>query len=272
VRINQQEKRIFMRSRGGLANQMFRYMFTEHLSRELGGLQIHGYHLPEWGLVCPGTNPCNGNSITTGRVHVVDVERIRTALASGAADWVDVEAYAMRLEYFAREHTRWRTLFPYTKTAEVSDSEILIHIRAGSIVDGIHSDYMPLPISFYRELIKSTGLRPVFVGELASNWYTDALRIAFQQARFISLDRIGDFQALRGAKHVVTAVSSFSWLATWLSENAAVIHLPLAGLLQPLQRPDIDLIPRADSRYVYHHFEPMDYNASESQKRYLLGL
>jgi len=80
---------------------------------------------------------------------------------------------------------------------------------------------------------------------------------------------IEDFQTMRGAKHVALAVSSFSWLAAWLSGRVQVIHMPLAGLFNPVQRSDIDLVPRGDSRWRCHRFTAGHFLASDEQKAIL---
>ena len=99
--------------------------------------------------------------------------------------------------------------------------------------------------------MSEAGLQPVFVEQLEDNWYDRVLRDQFRNAHYLSGGPIEDFQTMRGARHMVLAVSSFSWLAAWLSDRAEVIHMPVAGLFNPAQRSDIDLLPEADPRWHF---------------------
>ena len=56
------------------------------------------------------------------------------------------------------------------------------------------------------------------------------------------------------------SVSTFAWLAAWLSK-AVQIHLPVCGLFNPMQVPDVDLLPITDPRYTFHLF-PLTYAVS----------
>jgi hypothetical protein len=67
-----------------------------------------------------------------------------------------------------------------------------------------------------------------------------------------------DFNVIRNAKKLCLAVSTFSWLAGWLSD-AVEIHLPLIGFMHPKAFPPgfhglggIDLTPRDDPRFCFH--------------------
>lgn len=59
-----------------------------------------------------------------------------------------------------------------------------------------------------------------------------------------------DFERLRSAKHVCLSISSFSWLAAWLSSLAKTIHMPVAGIFDP-RRGVQSLIPGDDARYRF---------------------
>ena len=65
---------------------------------------------------------------------------------------------------------------------------------------------------------------------------------------------------LRNAAHVVLSVSSYAWLATWLSEKAKTIHLPVAGLFSPLNR-ETFLLPIGDPRYEFYKLSMPDPEA-----------
>lgn len=82
-----------------------------------------------------------------------------------------------------------------------------------------------------------------------------------------------DFAALRNSKNIVVSVSTFSWLAAWLS-NADRIFMPLTGFYNPAQYSRAHLIPSGDPRYVYYQF-PINYAVKdediEAAHRSLIG-
>jgi len=109
--------------------------------------------------------------------------------------------------------------------------------------------------------VRDIGLRPVLFGQIEDDWYSRMLMEALPHARVIRSGGIlADFERLRSARHVVTSISSFAWLATWLSTTAQSIHVPVLGLLNPTQRPDIDLLPMHDARYRFYHFPVRHWN------------
>jgi hypothetical protein len=118
-------------------------------------------------------------------------------------------------------------------------------------MDGLAWHYPLLPIAFYADLIEQTGLQPVFMGQLGDDPYCTALRSRFPGAIFLpTRGPLGDFETIRNSRHVVVSVSTFAWLAAWLSD-ADTIFQPLAGFFSPGQRPDIDLLALDDDRYRY---------------------
>lgn len=135
-----------------------------------------------------------------------------------------------------------------------SKYEIVFHVRAGDIIGGVHKDYWPLPISYIRRIVNETALDPVFVGELGNDYYSNALVEMFPQARFICNSSTSDFETIRNAKNIGLSISTFSWLSAWLSKTATTIHVPVFGLLNPNQRPDINLLPLTDRRFLFHQF------------------
>jgi hypothetical protein len=260
---------IYVRNFGGLANRMLRYMFADFLSRKAGGVKVTGFSLPEWGLVSPEQETPTGRGVATGRVHDVNIDVLIEGMQSGTIKWVDVDCYAMRLEYFGDRKAFFAELFTAERGHEIYDDEIAINIRTGDILNGLHPDYTPLPLAFYHRLVFETGLKPVFVGQVTGNWYADALHQQFQYARFVEGDSLTDFQTVRGAKSTALAVSSFSWLATFLSIEARHIHFPVAGLFNPRCRADINMLPIDDNRYRFYKFPMEKYVASDDQKAVL---
>ena len=61
-----------------------------------------------------------------------------------------------------------------------------------------------------------------------------------------------DCLRINTARQVAVSISSYSWLAAWLSKTAETIHLPYCGLFSELRRPDIRLADLTDTRYHFH--------------------
>jgi hypothetical protein len=96
------------------------------------------------------------------------------------------------------------------------------------------------------------------MGQLEESPYLAALKNRFLHARFIpSRGAIADFHFIRNSRNVVLSVSTFSWLAAWLS-HAENIFMPVFGVLHPLQSPDTNLLPINDPRFSFYLF-PFHY-------------
>jgi len=259
-------KRIYVdqtAAHGRFANQLIRYFFATHLHQNMPGSILTGYHFPDFALSDPGEP--TGRVLQVKPEHKFDIGEIIEEAAD--YDCINVRAYAARMEYFACN----RALFIGQLNSKVaghpiSDREIAICVRAGDIVLGANKDYWPVPVSYHRRLVERVGLKPVLVGEIGSDYYSEALRNTFPDARQIKGTPIEIFQTIRNARHVAVAIGTFSWLAAWLSTSARTIHVPVLGFLNPKQRPDVDLLPRDDRRYYFHEFPVESFTASNSQK------
>ncbi|MGG5818192.1 hypothetical protein [Falsiroseomonas sp. HW251] len=244
---------------GRLGNKMFQTMLAHALARRVPGAVVTGDPLPEFGLT-PPTLPRPVRHVTM-HGHRPDMDRAAALLAGGEVDAVVTWALGCRMEYIEPVGTV-RALFPRAAPAipGYGPDRLLINIRAPYMRrpsdTRVHASYCPLPLAYYERLIAGTGLRPVFLGQIGRDAYSAALRARFPDAEFQpSRGAMVDFETIRASHHVCVAVSTFSWLATWLSD-AATIHLPIAGLYHPGLRQDIDLLPVADPRYRFHLFAP----------------
>jgi len=253
---------------GRLANRMFQYMFARELCHRLGReLNIVGDSLPEWGIELAEPVPPPKGSVPAPQVVRglnFNVDALATALRQGVIGPVILQGWPMRLEYY-RGPENYAGLFTTDEppSYEASDDEVLFHVRSGDIIDGHHPLYFPLPPTFYSKVVEQTGLRPVFIGELDDNPYVAMLRRNFPQAKFLPpAGVVADFQSLRHARHVAVSISSFSWLATWLSTRAETIHFPVGGLLYPFQSGP-NLLPVDDMRY---RFYAMTYPEMEERR------
>lgn len=155
-------------------------------------------------------------------------------------------------------------------TYMAAHDELLINVRGEEILGQCHPDYGPVPLSFIHFIINYTGLEPVFLGQLSDDYYSCGLRKKFPKARFIaSGGAYRDFEAIRAAQHILPAVSTFSWLASWLS-SAQSIYLPVLGMLNPNQRNDTWLLPHNEPRYHFYKFPIRIWNGSPEQVRQVI--
>jgi hypothetical protein len=243
---------------GNLGNQMIQYMVARAVADFAGPARISAVGLPLFGLHHP---PIDGDfpateTVTTPRV---EIDRLARALSTGKLQRVDIRTYGQRIENFLPAQA-YRPVFtataPHVQAA--ADDELLCNIRQGDILDGHHPDYVLLPIEFYAHLADLTGLRPLFIGQLEDSPYITALRQRFPAARFVaSAGAAMDFEQIKRSRFIVPAISTFSWLAAWLSD-AERIFMPVLGLFNPAQNRGIDLLPLWDPRYQFFQF-PVHY-------------
>jgi hypothetical protein len=244
---------------GRLGNKMFQTMVAHRIARRVPGAIVTGDPLPEFGLAPPRLPRPARHVAISG--HRPDIEAATQLLASGEVEAVVTRALCCRMALIEPLETV-RALFPppATPVEGYGPDRLLINIRAPYLRRegdrGVHEGYRPLPLAHYARLIAETGLRPVFLGQLDDGAYTAALRARFPDAEFQpSRGAMVDFETIRASRHICVAVSTFSWLAAWLSE-AETIHMPIAGIFHPGYRVDIDLLPVADPRYRFQLFPP----------------
>lgn len=254
------EPEILIQPRGRLANQMFQMIIALQIQKRAGGGRIVGYNMPEWKLVSPPVQQRQRRALVLSR-HIFDLDNAAFMLKSSLMDTIIVNGWGMRMPNFGAP-AFYRSLFQSSLAGEaVADDELLIHIRGEDVLSGWHRRYFPMPFSFYEEVIGLTGLRPVFMGQIGEDNYSIGLRRRFPDARYLPLRSvIADFTTIRNAANVVLSVSSFSWLATWLSQKAVNIHLPVAGLFDPLNN-ETSLLPVGDRRYTFYKMSMPDLEA-----------
>ena len=241
---------------GAVGNRMIQYIAALALAARVPGVRLEKVHLYEWGIQIPPT-PTDPTRTIVATDPVLDLVGMAAALREGAADCVEIRTYAQRMGNFL-PHGAYRDLFGGPSDAGAGPDELLCNIRQGDVLDARHPDYVLIPIDFYAELVERTGLRPVFMGQLEQTPYMDALRARFPQARYQpSQGAIADFAYIRGSRAIVPAVSTFSWLAAWLSD-ANRIFMPVLGLFHPLQARSTQLLPLDDPRFRFtlfpHHY------------------
>lgn len=243
---------------GNLANQMIQYLVADRIQSLVPGSAIHGFNLPSWNLVdtMPFLTPLPSE---THAGQFIPIENVAARLRSRDLASVVLAGYFQRHTYFP-PLARCREIFRDNLHGVVGfgDDVLVINIRAGEILSGEHHHYTLVPVDYYREIISTTGLKPVFMGQVDPGPYRTYLQAHFPDATFVnSRGPFEDFQIIRRSANIVLSVSTFSWLAAWLS-NARKVFMPLTGFYNPFQNPEVDFLPLDDSRYVFHLF-PINY-------------
>lgn len=261
---------IIVRPKARLGNKMLQYMFCTALARRIPGAAAFNGSMPEWAIPAGYPTVPRDRTLKVEGGHEFDIDAIVREFHEGRYQAIEWSGFAFRIEYYDREWVQ--PLFDGSKISapRYGDDTLVIHIRAEDILNGSHKNYWPLPFAYFDKLINETGLRPVFIGQTHDdNEYCRRLRAHYPAAEFSPrASPVFDFEILRRATHIATSVSSFAWLGCWLS-SAKTIYLPVAGLADPRQRPDVDVLPIGDQRYKFHLFDLGTWHASADQFAYL---
>ena len=247
-------------SQGNLANRMIQLLVAANISARVPGCLISNISIPEWNVELPAL-PFRGERIATVDWHRVEVDALAHALNERRLDGVVFSGYGQRIENLPPLEAA-RRLFDGSAVAVegYGPEHLVINVRAAEILSGHWEHYTLVPVEFYAELIERSGLRPVFMGQIGDDPYCAALRTRFPQAEFrASGGALADFELIRRSANIVLSVSTFSWLAAWLS-SASLIVAPMTGFLNPFQDRDVDLVPQDDPRYRWVLF-PINYAA-----------
>jgi hypothetical protein len=255
---------------GKLGNQMFQFMVALKIMDWVPGLRLCGFDMPEWGLSRPVPAEYPQDAVLVEGQYV-PVRQIARYLRHGVVHHLTMSALGMRLSNL-KTVDYYREVFRDTKATDVESfgsARIVVNLRGAEILGNLHPDYTPIPLSFINQAVRSSGAQPVFLGQLGDDPYSRTIRERYPTAIFQpSRGPLNDFQTLRQSKQLVVAVSTFSWLAAWLS-TAEKIHMPVAGFFHPRQRPEYDLLPSHDPRYVFYECEPRRWSASSADFDYL---
>ena len=260
---------IWSKTNGRLGNRIFNLMLGRTVGESIKNSRVVYEQLPEFGQV-KSPQPLNhlhrqwSRHVINLQGHVVNWSELEEFLSDGEDGHILNHGLGMRFEYFGTQRAFWQErvgrLASETLVEKHEDSETLyIHIRAQDILRGVNPDYFPLPVRFYRELLeqaRDSGIRRAeFVGQITGQHpYLQELRAEFSDCTFSVGDAMSDFIKLATARYRVLSISSFAWLAAWMSPTPSLTVIPRAGILNPEQRPDIDLLSEIDSTFVQCDF------------------
>lgn len=248
---------------GNLGNKMLQYMAAVKLANRIGSTNISSIRIPEFGIdiarTTKRTSPLRVRRYQSKVSARLNFDDISAVVARDNTEKVVLNIYSSVFENLPSLDIS-RSLFPLKPgVSGYGEDTLLINVRAAEILNAIHPEYTVIPADFYEEVIAETGLQPVFLGQVAGeSKYLNHLKDRFPKAEFVpSQGALHDFSVIARSKNIVIAVSTFSWLAGWLSQADRII-MPLSGFMNPFQYPQADLIPADDKRFSYYLF-PKNY-------------
>lgn len=238
------------------ANLMMQYMVAIKLKSYIPGVKLSNFDIPDWGIAHPPL-PTHGLGphCELGSEQHMEFNRIKYMADTGAFKVFNWHGYGQRMDNFP-DLDVCRSLFRNSGASYqvFGDEYVVCPVRGAEVLSAVHPGYTIVPADFYEEVIRTSGLKPVFMGQIDRNIYTDELRRRFPDAQFISSSgAVSDFQTIRSAANIIISVSTFSWLAAWLSEAKSIV-MPLYGIFDHKAFPFHDLVPFSDSRYKFYEF------------------
>lgn len=239
---------------GGIGNQIFQYFLALAIkSRSNVPVHISGLDIPAFGIK---NSKANDQALSIDvKSHIFPLEAVVNLIKDVQHIDINLKCLSTRMSYYSKHLPEFRRYLKAKNTVEkgYDEDHLVINVRGAEISTGVHQNYLPVPISFYDEIIKKTNLRPVFVGQLDNDKYSEKLKEKFPNALYPKFNTWeDDFNVIRTSVNIIPAVSTFSWLASWLSETAKNIYFPIMGLYHPLARPDVDMLPIDDERYHFY--------------------
>lgn len=238
------------------ANLMMQYMVANKLKSYIPDIKLSNFDMTEWGIAHPPLPTHElGPHCDLGSEQHMDFNRIRYLADTGAFRVFNWRGYGQRMDNFP-ELDMCRSLFRRGGlTYKVfGDEYVVCPIRGAEVLTAVHPGYTIVPVDFYEEIIAASRLRPVFMGQIDDNCYTQELRRRFPDAIFMpSTGALSDFQTIRSAANIIISVSTFAWLAAWLSEAKSIV-MPLYGIFDHKAFPFHDLVPFNDNRYKFYEF------------------
>ena len=227
-----------VRVMGGLGNQLFQYAFgrvVEECSRNRTTYDLHWY---ETVRVPPRPYVLDKFNLQLKKAplhHLTKVtERVGMPLPSLQSDgmffngyWQNPDLYSFKLveEFRANFHVNPAYYTPeflaYREKIRNSTS-VALHVRRGDYL--IHPNHLVLPLQYYQNaLMYLDAMRKdiqVFIFSDDLDWCAEH----FEDCYFVELpEDYLEFELMRECKHFITANSTFSWWAAYLSLNGIVI-------------------------------------------------
>ncbi len=258
---------------GRLANLMIEYMVALKFTDMVPACRISNIKIPTWGIIHPPINSCGPTAVEQQEQHI-DLPALADRVWSGQLRRIEWTGFGQRMENFLPPE-RYQAVFvsPFQTQMGYGPDFLVCPIRAEDILHGPNPEYVLTPLEFYRDIIDTTGLKPVFIGQTHPNAYMDRIKSAFPNAVFRppQANPLVDFETIRQSTNVVVGVSTYTWLAAWLSRSLENIYLAVSGLFNPMQKPSVNLLPYGDQRFKFflfpiNHAVPLDQHERAHQR------
>ncbi len=245
---------------GRMGNLMIEYMVALKFADMVPGCRISNISIPGWKIHHPPFHT-PGTIVRETRDQYIDLPSLAGRMMSGEIARVEWQGFGQRMENLLPVE-RYHDVFvsPFDRNMGYGLEYLVCPIRAEDILSAPHPDYVLTPVEFYRDIVDLTGLTPVFIGQTSPNYYMDRMRAAFPDALYREPqdDPLVDFETIRQSKNVVVGVSTYIWVAAWLSRDLDNIYMAVNGLFNPLQMSEVDLLPFGDKRFKFTLF-PVNY-------------
>ena len=245
---------------GRLANLMIEYMVALKFADMVSDCRISNLSIPVWGIDHASVASPGPVAVERRQQHI-DLAVLADQTRSGQIRRVEWTGFGQRMENFLPPE-RYQDTFvsPFNSPMGFGPNYLVCPIRAEDILHGPNPEYVLTPVEFYRDIAEMTGLTPVFIGQTHPNPYMDRIKTAFPNAIFRAPqdNTLVDFETIRQSRNVVIGVSTYSWLAAWLSRSVDSIYLAVNGLFNPMQKPQVNLLPFGDPRFKFFLF-PINY-------------
>ena len=245
---------------------MIEYMVALKFRHLVPGCRISNISIPEYRIHHAMLDRPEPGAVE-GREQHIDLEGLAARVNRGEIRSVLWSGFGQRMENFLpREQYAGVFVSPFDRAMGFGPDHLVCPIRAEDILDGHNRNYTLTPVEFYRDIVAMSGLKPVFIGQTAPNPYMDRIRSAFPDAiyRAPQANPLVDFETIRQSHNVVIAVSTYIWLAAWLSDTLQNAYMAVTGLLNPRQFTTIDLLPFGDDRFKFFLF-PINYAVGPDQ-------
>ena len=245
---------------GRLGNLMIEYMVALKFADMVRDCRLSNISIPDWNIDHPALDS-SGPAAVEQREQHIDLPTLANLVCSGQINRVEWTGFGQRMENFLSPD-RYQNVFrsPFGAAMGFGPEYLVCPIRAEDVLNGPNPDYTLTPMEFYRDIVAMTGLRPVFIGQTGPNAYMERIRATFPDAIYRPPQQhpLVDFETIRQSRHLAIGVSTYSWLAAWLSRTADSVHLAVNGLFNPMQKPEVDLLPLGDARFRFWLF-PINY-------------
>ncbi|HEY0184893.1 MAG TPA: hypothetical protein VGC09_18995, partial [Rhodopila sp.] len=246
--------------KGRLANLMIEYMVALKFADMVRDCRISNISIPVWDIHHPPLASPGPVAVEQREQHI-DLPALADLVWSEQIGRVEWTGFGQRMENFLPAE-RYQAVFRsrFDRPMGYGPEFLVCPVRAEDILHGPNSEYVLTPVEYYRDIVDMTGLKPVFIGQTSPNPYMDRIREAFPDAVFREPqdDPLVDFETIRQSRHLAIGVSTYAWLAAWLSLSADSIYLAVSGLFNPMQKPHVDMLPFGDPRFRFMLF-PINY-------------